>query len=188
MTNPSSGDQSGWPGQQGYSGYGQQPADQQGYGSSAYPTQQGYGQAAHGQSAPWPAPAAAPGAHGASSWSGAAPAGGYPAGAGGAGSRGPAPGFVAAMTDFGFTSFATPAVIRVLYILNVVLIGLGLLFVLFSAISAFGLNSPGLGLFILASGAVGLLVTLIYTRVILELIYAVVRIAEDVRNLRDRQQ
>ena len=190
---PSSGDQSGWPGQQGgYPGYGQQRGDQPGYGS-AYPppTQQG----AYGQAPSWQQPVAPqPQAQGASAWPGGPPTGGaapggYPAGTGPGGTSmsGQAPGFVAAMTDFNFNSFATPAVIKVLYILNIVLAGLILLVVVVSSIPVFS-QSPGFGLLYLVGGVLAVLVALIYARVILELLYANVRTSEDVRILRDRQQ
>ena len=180
---PSSGDQPGWQGQQPYPGYGQQRGEQPGYAGSAYPPpgQQGYGQAAP----PWAPQGGQPAGGG---YPGGTP-GGYPSPAGlgpnGAGPQGAPSGFVAAMTDFNFNSFATPAVIKVLYILNLVLIGLGLIVVVFAGIY-FLTQSPGFGLLVLVGGVVASVIGLIYTRVILELIYAGIRTAEDVRALRNR--
>jgi hypothetical protein len=173
----SGGEQPGWQGQPPYPGaYGQQPGDQPGSvypGSYAPPAQQaGYGQTPP----PWATPAAQPGAQG---WPGAYPA---PGGPGGPAPGGAARSFPGALFDFGFTTFATPVVIKVLYILS--LVGIGL-FYIFAVISGF-LQDPLTGLITLVVGAVVALLSLIYTRVLLELLYAVVRMAEDVRALRDR--
>jgi hypothetical protein len=190
----SGGEQPGWQGQPPYPGtygqqpgdqpaypgaYGQQPADQPGTGypgSYAPPGQQ----AGYGQAPPWVAPAGQSGAQGGQSWPGAYPA---PAAPGGPGSGRPAPSFAGALFDFGFNTFATPVVIKVLYILS--LVGIGVFYVI-AVISGF-LESPVSGLITLAVGAVVALLSLIYTRVLLELLYAVVRIAEDMRALRNRQ-
>jgi Domain of unknown function (DUF4282) len=209
MTNDpaSSGDQPGWQGQPPYPGaYGQQPdqpgsgygygqpADQPGYGygqpvdqpSPGYPgsypppgQQPGYGQAPP----PWSVPGGqqAGGPPRGQSWPGghAGPAGLQQ---GGVGPQGEAQGFTSALFDFGFNSFATPVVIKVLYILS--LVGVGLVYVI-AVISGF-IQDPVTGLIALVVGGVLALISLIYTRVILELLYAVVRIAEDVRVLRNR--
>jgi Domain of unknown function (DUF4282) len=189
------GDQPGWQGQPPYpgaygkqpdppgSGYGYgQPADQPGAGYPAsYPPpgqQPGYGQAPPPWSVPGGQQAGGP-AHG-QSWPGAHPG---PAGLqGGVGPQGEAQGFSSALFDFGFNSFATPVVIKVLYILS--LVGVGLVYVI-AVISGF-IQDPVTGLIALVVGGVLALISLIYTRVILELLYAVVRIAEDVRVLRNR--
>jgi uncharacterized protein DUF4282 len=175
---PSSGDQPGWQGQQPYPGYGQQRGEQPGYGASAYPppTQQG----GYGQAPPaWAPPGGQPGG----AYPGGTP-GGYPgpAGLGGSTPQGQAPGFMAAMTDFGFNSFATPVVIKVLYILSIVGIAL---FYLFSVISGFSVGAA-YGLGVLVGGGILALVALIYIRVLLEVLYASVRTAEDIRVLRNR--
>ena len=187
MTNdPSPGDQPGWPGQQGaYPGYGQQQqrSDQPGYGASyPPPAQQGYGQAAP----PWAPPAGQPAAQGSSAWSGGSPPPApYPAGLGPGGGLPPTnpQGFFGALFDFGFNSFATPVVIKVLYILS--LVGIGLFYVL-AVVSGFA-QDPLVGLITLVAGAVVALLTLVYIRVLLEVLFATIRIAEDVRLLRDRQ-
>jgi hypothetical protein len=188
----SGGEQPGWQGQPPYPGaygqqpgeqppypgaYGQQPGDQPG---AAYPGSYAP-QAGYGQAPPWATPAgqaaAQPAAQG---WPGAYPA---PPAPGGPGSGGTAQSFPGALFDFGFNTFATPVVIKVLYILS--LVGIGLFYV-FAVISGF-LQDPLTGLVTLVVGAVVALLSLIYTRVLLELLYAVVRMAEDVRALRNRQ-
>ena len=215
MTNdPSSGEKPGWQGQPPYPGaYGQQPADQPGsgyaYSQPPGPSGSGYGygqqadppgssyppsypppqQGGYGQAAPpWSAPGGQPAGqqHGGPGWPGAHPGpaglgqGGL--GQGGFGPHGEAQGFSTALFDFGFNSFATPVVIKALYILS--LIGVGLVYVI-AVISGF-IQDPVTGLIALVVGGVMALISLIYTRVILELLYAVVRLAEDVRVLRNR--
>jgi Domain of unknown function (DUF4282) len=200
------GEQPGWQGQPPYPGaYGQQPNDQpgSGYGQYGQPgSGYGYGQPAEqpagaygasypppGQQAGYgqaPPPWSVPGGQqagdpGRQSWPGGHPG---PAGLGhgGVGPQGEAQGFSAALFDFGFNSFATPVVIKVLYILS--LVGVGLVYVI-AVISGF-IQDPVTGLITLVVGGVMALISLIYTRVILELLFAVVRIAEDVRVMRNR--
>jgi hypothetical protein len=180
---PSSGgdqQQPAWQGQQPYPGaYGQQPGDQTAYpGSYSPPTGQqagAYGQhGAYAQTQSWSPPRGQtpPG------WQGA-PAG---AGPGGVEPPGQARGTFAALFDFGFNSFATPVVIKVLYVLGLVVIGLG-----YAAFVIAGFaQSPGYGLGVLVFGAVVALFYVIFFRVFLEFYYAVVRMSEDIRAMRDR--
>jgi hypothetical protein len=171
----------GQPGEQpGYGGYGQQPGEQpgSGYPGSSYtppPQQAGYGQAPP----PWAQAHGQPGAQ--RGWPGGygAPAG---VGPGGAQPHNEAQSFMAALFDFGFNSFATPAVIKVLYILSMAAIGLVYVVVVIGSFTQDALT----GLIALVGGGIAALLALIYTRVGLELLYAVVRIAEDVRVLRNR--
>jgi hypothetical protein len=92
-------------------------------------------------------------------------------------------GFVAALFDFGFTSFVTPKVIKVLYMLIVIgTVVSALVFTLlaFKASTAFGILTLVFGdpLFIL-------IVLAIY-RVVLEFFMVTFRVAEDIRALRER--
>ena len=173
---PSSGgeQQPGWHGQQPYpGGYGQQP-EQPAYGS--YPQQPGqqptasYGQATPGwQQTP-----------GQQRYPGNQP--GYPAGMGGLPPQHASPGFFGALFDFGFNSFATPVVIKVLYILGLVAIGLGYVVLVISGFA----DSPITGLAVLIGGAIGALIYVIFLRITLEFYYAVVRMSEDIRAMRNR--
>jgi hypothetical protein len=171
------GDQPGWQGHQPYpGGYGQQPGETAAYPGS-YPavsgSPQGYGQqGAYGQ------PSWQQGGQQGSAWS-TGPAGLEP---GGVTPQGEARGFAGALFDFGFNSFATPVVIRALYILSLIVIGLSYVV---GVISGF-VSDPVSGVVALIVGGVVALLALVYTRVILELLYAVVRMAEDVRQLRNR--
>jgi hypothetical protein len=150
------------PGNQGWGGTPQQPqypgSPQPGWGS--YPPPSG------------PPPAGPP------------PAG--PAGFGGAPYPGGGPagpqqkGFFAALFDFSFEAFATPAVVRILYIIGMVLMGIG--YVVY-VIIGFSINTVA-GLAILIGGAIGLLFFLALFRISLEFYYAVVRMSEDIHNRR----
>lgn len=180
---PSSGgdQQPGWQGQQPYpGGYGQQPGDQTAYpGSYSTPPQAGgYGQhGSYAQTQSWSQQ---------QQQSGQAPpgwqAGSTGAESGGVEPQGQARGTFAALFDFGFNSFATPVVIKILYVLGLVVIGLG--YVGF-VITAFA-ESPGYGLLVLLLGGVVALFYVIFFRVFLEFYYAVVRMSEDIRAMRNR--
>jgi len=92
-------------------------------------------------------------------------------------------GFLGALFDFGFTSFVTPKVIKVLYVLIMIgTVASALLFTVmaFKVSTVFGLLTLIIGdpLFIL-------IVMAIY-RIILEFFVVVFRVAEDVRALRER--
>lgn len=171
---PASGgeQQPGWHGQQPYPGsYGQQP-EQPAYGSYPPPGQPaaGYGQAQPSwQQAPGQQPY--PGTPQ-----------GYPAGLGGMPPRPESPSFFGALFDFGFNSFATPVVIKVLYILGLVVIGLGYVILVISGFA----DSPLTGLAILIGGAIGALIYVIFLRITLEFYFAVVRMSDDIRAMRNR--
>jgi hypothetical protein len=178
---PSSGDQPGWQGQQPYPGYGQQRSEQPSYGAASYPPP-GQQQPGYGQAQPsW----AQPGAPAGSGWQGGSSApGGYPAGVGptGIGPQSGAGGTFSALFDFSFNTFATPVVIKVLYILGLAAIALGYVFFVISAFT----QGAGYGLLVLILGAVGALFYVIFFRVLLEFYFAIVRMSEDIRALRDR--
>jgi Domain of unknown function (DUF4282) len=159
--------------------YGQQGADQQAYPGASYPPppqQGGYGQAPP----PWaPQTAQQPGQQ--RGWPGAQP-GGSPAGLGPGGAKHQTSGTFGALLDFGFNTFATPAVIKVLYILGLVAIGLGYIVLVISAFA----QGAGYGLLMLVGGAIGALFYVIFFRVLLEFYYAIVRMSEDIRAMRER--
>ena len=169
---PGGEQQPAWHGQQPYpGGYGQQQPqqpEQPAYGSYPPPPTQAAG---YGQAQP--------------SWqqtAGQQRYAGYPAGTGGFPPQNESPNFFGALFDFGFNTFATPVVIKVLYILGLVGIGLG--YVGF-VIAAFA-QSLGYGLAVLLLGAVVALFYVIFFRVFLEFYYAVVRMSEDIRAMRNR--
>jgi hypothetical protein len=92
--------------------------------------------------------------------------------------------FLASLFDFSFTSYVTPKVIRVLYILAVIWFGL----VAFGlVIGGFVLGGPVGGLFTLIIVApLYYLWTLLLYRITLEFFMLIFRIAEDIRALRLR--
>ncbi len=89
-------------------------------------------------------------------------------------------GFFASLFDISFTSLITTRVIKVLYVLALIGIGVGLFLAVVGAFS----RSAGAGMFALVVLAplFGLLLV-VYTRVILELILVLFRIAEHTREL-----
>jgi ribosomal protein L37E len=94
-----------------------------------------------------------------------------------------AKGFVASLFDFGFNSFVTPKVVKVIYVLIMIFIGLGAIGFALSALrvnAAFGIIS----LFILCP--LFFFVNLALWRIVLELCMVVFRIADDIRQIRMR--
>ena len=93
-------------------------------------------------------------------------------------------GFIAALFDFGFNSFVTPKVVKVIYVLIMILTGLG---AVGFAITAFRV-SPAFGiislLFILCP--LFFLVEVALWRIVLELFIVIFRIADDLRVIRVR--
>lgn len=82
----------------------------------------------------------------------------------------------AALFDFSFETFATPGLIKLLYIVGTVLLVLGWLGF---TITAFTQSALG-GLAVLVFGALAVLFYLAFLRVLLEFYYAVVRMSEDI--------
>ena len=84
-------------------------------------------------------------------------------------------GFFASLFDISFSSLVATKVIKVIYVLSMVLIGLTSLVIVVGAFS----NSVGAGLFtLIVLAPLAALVYLIYVRVILEVIICVFRIME----------
>lgn len=103
-----------------------------------------------------------------------------PAGLGGP-SGAPQSSAFGALFDFSFTSFATPGLIRILYIVGTVLL---LLFWLGFTVVTFATSGAGAGLISLLLGAVVVLFYLAFLRLTLEFYYAVVRMSEDIHTRR----
>lgn len=87
----------------------------------------------------------------------------------------------AALFDFEFNSFATPAVVKILYIVGMVLLGLIYIGLLISGFA----QGVGIGLVTLIGGGIAVLFYLIFFRVTLEFFYAVVRMSEDIHRRKD---
>jgi hypothetical protein len=82
----------------------------------------------------------------------------------------------AALFDFSFGSFATPGLIKLLYVVGTVLLGLGWVIAVIAGFTQGVL--AGLGVLVL--GGVAVLFYLAFLRVLLEFYYAVVRMSEDI--------
>jgi hypothetical protein len=92
-------------------------------------------------------------------------------------------GFVGALFDFGFTSFVTPKVVKVLYPLIMLLAGLGALGLVVTAFSA----NVGIGIVALIIFApLYFLVVVAIWRIALEFFIVIFRVAEDMRVIRER--
>jgi hypothetical protein len=146
---------------QGYEGY-------EDYAAQSYPGQQG--QQSQGTPPPqWNAYTGTPGAD----------MGAQPSRQRSADSKG----FVASLFDFSFTSFVTPKIVRVIYILLTLWTGLwGLIFL----IAAFNYGGMGGGLFTLVIlEPIYILLTLGVYRVILEAFVVVFRLYEETRKIRE---
>ena len=110
------------------------------------------------------------------------PPGWVPPGGPAGGPAGPPPqrSFFSALFDYSFTSFATPGLIRLIYIIGTVLIALGWLGYVITTF----MIEPALGVVTLIVGGVVALFMLALLRVSLEFYYAVVRMSEDIHNRR----
>ena len=92
-------------------------------------------------------------------------------------------GFLGALFDFGFTSFVTPKVIKVLYMLIVigtVVSALVFTIIAFKASTVFGF------LMLVFGDPLFILIVLAIYRIILEFFVVTFRVAEDIRALRER--
>ncbi|GAA1907411.1 hypothetical protein GCM10009737_05310 [Nocardioides lentus] len=103
-------------------------------------------------------------------WSSSGPAASLPG-------AGEAKGFVGALLDFSFSTFVTPMIVRFVYLLAVVALGLGFLFSLVVAVVS---GSVLLILATLVLGPVLVLIYLCFIRLTLELYLAITRMSEDV--------
>ena len=92
-------------------------------------------------------------------------------------------GFLSALFDFGFTSFVTTRIVKVLYVLILIMVCIS---ALVYTIIAFRISS-GFGLLTLLIGdPLFIIIVMALWRVILESFVVRFRIAEDVRALRER--
>jgi len=91
-------------------------------------------------------------------------------------------GFLAQLLDFSFTQFITPKVIGVLYGLSVLF---AFIFAIASVVGAFS-QSAVYGLIVLAISPLCLIIFVFVSRVVSEIVVAMIRIAEDVGYLAGR--
>ncbi|RDI28241.1 uncharacterized protein DUF4282 [Rhodococcus sp. AG1013] len=91
--------------------------------------------------------------------------------------------FFTALFDYNFNSYVTPKVVKVLYILVTIFIGLGSLSF---GVSGFMGDNPGVGIITLIVGALFFIVMLALIRITLEFYVAVIKISEDVKEIKRR--
>jgi hypothetical protein len=163
---------------QGPGQWAERPADQPGQGAGQ-PGGGGYGHPGAGSyGQPGGQPGQGAGQHGTASY-------GQPAGQPSPRPQvsGSSTSFLSALFDFSFSSFVTPKVIKVLYILIMILAGLTAAGFIISAFAA----SPTLGLITLIIIApLFFFITIALYRILLEFFMVIFRMAEDIRTMRDR--
>ena len=85
-------------------------------------------------------------------------------------------GFLGALLDFSFSTFITPMIVKAVYVLAVIALGLVWLVFLIGALS----NSVASGLVVLVLGPIAILIYLAFIRMTLEFYLAIVRMSQDV--------
>lgn len=98
-------------------------------------------------------------------------------------------GFFRALFDLSFDTFVTPMIVKIVYVVGMVLIGLVTLYLFLTAFQHFDggpFSSPLLGLVQLLGAPLLGIFYLAFFRMSLELYYAVIRLSEDVHHGRDR--
>jgi Domain of unknown function (DUF4282) len=85
--------------------------------------------------------------------------------------------FFGALFDFGFNTFVTPMIVKVVYVLITIAIALGLLAFI---VSGFVSEQPALGIAVLLLGWIPALLYLAFFRMTLEFYYGVVRMSQDI--------
>ena len=91
-----------------------------------------------------------------------------------------ASGFFSSLFDFSFRTFVTPRIIRILYVLSLVLIGIWALVFLVAIFASFDdpFTPIGMSVIMLLLWPLGVLFAVIYARVLLEFVMVVFRIGE----------
>ena len=95
-----------------------------------------------------------------------------------------AKGFFSSLFDYSFTSFITPRIIKILYVLATIGISLWTLFLI---VAAFNVSDGAGGGMLLIGGPLFFLFSMIYARVFLELVIAFFRINGIVQEIRDER-
>lgn len=90
--------------------------------------------------------------------------------------------FFASLFDYSFSSFVTPRIIKVLYVLATIGISLWTLFLI---VAAFNVSDSAGGVMLVIGGPLFFLFSMIYARVFLELVIAFFRINGNVQEIRD---
>lgn len=92
-------------------------------------------------------------------------------------------GFFVSLFDWGFTSFVTPKLIKIAYIVSAIYLGLIWLFFVFAAF----IENGGLGLLVLIFGGLVTVLALMMMRLFFEFLMVVFRAAVDVHDTMKRR-
>ena len=95
------------------------------------------------------------------------------------------PSFLSSLFDFSFQSMITPRIIKLLYILVIVGAGLTGLAMLVSGLTSLEFAGPT-AMVLVVLGPVSFLVTVIYGRVLLEVVVIFFKMGEEVSEIRER--
>lgn len=90
----------------------------------------------------------------------------------------PTKGFFGALFDFSFEHFVTPIIVKVVYILAIVALGVTWLVLLATSFS----QNAGAGIAVLILGPIGILLYLCLIRMTLEFYIAVTRMSQDIHH------
>ena len=85
-------------------------------------------------------------------------------------------GFFGALFDFSFEHFVTPMIVKVVYILSIIALGVGWLVFLAAGFS----QGAGSGLFVLILGPIAIILYLCLIRMTLEFYLAITRMSQDI--------
>ncbi len=96
--------------------------------------------------------------------------------------------FFGALFDFSFTTFVTPKIVKVLYILGVLIVALYALVLLVIGLLGLVRGQVGAGLGMIVAAPVVFVLGLCYARVLLEVMVAIFRIAENTSDLSHNTQ
>ena len=88
--------------------------------------------------------------------------------------------------EFEFRHFITPSIVKILYILGIIGASFSAVIVLISGLAALGDSAAG-GLFLILLAPAVWLLSVVYWRVLLELLIALIRTAQNTRDLVERQ-
>ena len=92
--------------------------------------------------------------------------------------------FFGSLFDYSFSSFVTPRIIKILYVLATIVISLWTLFLI---VAAFNVSDGAGGGMLLVGGPLFFLFSMIYARVFLELVIVFFRINGNVQEIRDER-
>jgi hypothetical protein len=94
-------------------------------------------------------------------------------------------GFFQALFDFKFESFVTPKIVKFVYIVGTVLIGIWLVVAVIGGVAGLATGNAA-GILVLILGPIGAVIFLALFRMMLEVYFAIVRMSEDIHHGRGR--